>query len=336
MNRNFIFSLVVCLLLSSTSVYAAPQAIQRVAKALKTAVVSIAVATTIVAGAVSADVITTKVTEEIESERADANEIIWIRSYLPTAKMMDLWISFATGGGDYHGQGRLGFSMVLAQDKWSKLDYGFLQGEVSVDDYPRRLPFVRAHLIRDTILDGELPLLVTSTGYDYFDFRADDLGGEIEGFTAHHVHLYGVETPVFSSSIGIGDLGFAKLGNFSQADLNYWAGDNADLSYILFHRGSLGIRWMPSERWAFNVDARQLRTIGGDIDFTDGTDGNFTAIWEEIALKSEFDIHLDQVRMVGELRFYRQRIDADDEIGNSFSSRQDGKKGSLKFQLLFD
>ena len=346
----FAISISLYLLMFASSVNAAPQIMQRATKALKTAAVGIAFAAMVVSGDAWAEN-TAKVDTTIEhdatyQEHTDAlashedhddatrKEFIWFGNYFgikPDIPKSDIWLTVTDMNGE--GQARLGFATQLLGDEAGNA-FMFLRGEGSVDnqeDSPYRLPFMQGHVFRfaNSHAGDKLPLIVSLFGYEYLDFRADDFDGDTEGFTTHHAHLVGVETPVLSSSIGI-------AGNFSQADLDYWAGEGADIYYFLFHNGSLGFLWSPHERLEFSVDAKQLRTLGSHIEFSDYTEGDFTAIWEEVALKAALDIYIDQLQLIGNVRFYRQRINANDEFGNSFSSRQNGNKAAVKLQMSFD
>lgn len=339
-----------CLMVSVSSANAAPQAMQRAAKALKAAVVGIAIAATVVSGDVVAENTAKEYTTEIEHDATDQEhtdalashedhddatrkDFTWFGNYFgvkPDIPKSDIWLTVTDKNGE--GQARLGFATQLLGDEAGNA-FIFLRGEGSLDsqDNQPRLPFMQGHVFRFTNshADDQLPLIVSLFGYEYFDFRADDLNGDVEGFTTHHAHIVGIETPVLSSSIGI-------AGNFSQADFDYWAGEGADIYYFLSHNGSLGFLWSPHERLEFSVDAKQLRTLGGHINFSDYTEGDFTAIWEEVSLKAALDIYIDQLQLIGNVRFYRQRINANDEFGNSFSSRQNDKKAAVKLQMSFD
>ena len=340
MSRLFLALCLWCLVVFSADATglsgAAVRAWQRVATPVKSVAVGVACLATVCTHAAFATHETTK--------------SLWLGSYLHDKAVKEL-----TMGVSSDKQATLGGTLVLHEfiNPYYEPDMmGYLSGEMVVDGEHVRFPRLRGYLIYDQSHRmpekwRAVPLYgaITTTGYDYYDFRTDELGNDIEGFTAHHVHLTGFELPVISSSIGVGNLGF-KTGNFEQADLRAWAGDNADLSYVLFHEGSLGIKIMPLrkswDRWGtlvLGIKAKQLRTLFGDIEFEDGMNGDFTAIWEEVSADLSIELvageHV-QWNLLGELRSYRQRLDAQSEDGSAFSSRANGKKASVQVQMLFD
>lgn len=91
----------------------------------------------------------------------------------------------------------------------------------------------------------------------------------------------------------------------------------------------------------FDLHAKQARTIGGDIEFPYGTDidGSFTAIWEELSIQATQRIwgnilyDDEELSIIGYLRLYRQRLNAKDGHGNSYSSRQSGNEGIIKIRV---
>ena len=196
----------------------------------------------------------------------------------------------------------------------------------------------------------------SSIGLDHFDFRALELEDDTEGFTARHLYWMGLEFPFlpnglietgdfqqvalfFSSNIGVGDLGFVETGSFRQADLEQWAGAEADFSYLFFLTNALGIRAQPLRNGSdpgpvgISLDVEQMRTLRGDIDFLGGTDGGFTAIRESLRGEIEFVLY-DEGGGGGwalgvEASLYRQRISATAEDGRDFSQNKSGKRVQL-------
>ena len=91
----------------------------------------------------------------------------------------------------------------------------------------------------------------------------------------------------------------------------------------------------------FDLYAKQARTIGGDIEFPYGTDrdGSFTAIWEELSIQAtqrlwgNIPYDDEELSIIGYLRLYRQRLNAKDGHGNSYSSRQSGNEGVIKIRV---
>lgn len=355
-----------------SSANAAPSALQRISKTAKAAVVSVIAAATIAASPLLAN-----------DDSKNADRFLWLGDYPIMSNwkyqpFKELSIAGSTDNQIIFGaKAVLGAEggMMYRRDR-SATQFGYLEVELSGDRDNILFPRLRAHLINsnatmadhwDSTDDG----VISSIGYDYLDFRADDLNNGVDGFVAQHLHVIGFEFPVISSSIGLGDIGLVETGSFKQADLDAWAGEGARVSYIFFHDGSLGFKWMPLRKngplvkmngeslrhndgsvvtapngdpgnFVVDFHVKQARTIGGDIDFPDSMDGDFTAIWEELSLQAAQRVwgnsYTDdsQISILVKLRIYRQRINAKDEAGNSFSSRQDGSKALVKLQLLLD
>ena len=187
--------------------------------------------------------------------------------------------------------------------------------------------------------DHLFTLALSGGGLDHFDFRALELEDDTEGFTARHLHWMGFESPFFSTRVGVGDLGLVKTGLFRQADLEAWAGEGADFSYLFFLTNAFGIRAQPLRNGSdpgpvgISLDVEQMRTLRGDIDFLDGTDGGFTAIRESLRGEIEFVLY-DEGGGGGwalgvEASLYRQRISATAEDGRDFSQNKSGKRVQL-------
>ena len=85
------------------------------------------------------------------------------------------------------------------------------------------------------------------------------------------------------------------------------------------------------------LEVRDLRTIGGDIDWEDSTDGDFTAVWNDITLSLSQELatgkaHSWYLQVEGSV--YRQSIDAKG-AGKTFNSSEKGARLSASLQLLF-
>ena len=189
-------------------------------------------------------------------------------------------------------------------------------------------------------------LVLTAVGFDRHDMRGFELGDDTEAFAVKHLHGIGFESPIISSKVGIGDLGLVETGTFQQADLEEWAGDGADFSYLFFLTNSIGGTVRQSSngsrshvtRLSFKIE--QMRTLSGDIDFADGTDGDFSAIWE--SFKVEFGLsnkdHYNQ-RVLHELIIdwsaFRQRLAAS-AGGRSFSQNKIGLRVGLRVTSYLD
>ena len=189
-------------------------------------------------------------------------------------------------------------------------------------------------------LPDRMGLALTGAGYDTYDKRSFELDGGTEGFAAGHLHWMGLDSPIFISKVGVGSLGFVDTGWFEQADLEAWAGDGAEFSYLLFLTNGIGFELQPRHSLlGVGVKVLQSRTIKGDIDFADGVDGNFVALWESAEAKAELIFTNDSpvaARLGVTAAAFRQRISADAETGEKFSQRKGGYRIAGHVSLYID
>ena len=272
------------------------------------------------------------------------------------------------GGGSHSGHGFVDGKVILADNGRNEDSVGYLRELVTLDEDGVHLQELNAYLYYDYYLGGgktygeadKQMLTSTRLGFDHYDMRSFELADDTDGFVVSHLHLIGVEfplsihrykpvfiskskvTPKFSSKVGAGGLGLVKTGIFSQADLEAWAGDEADFSYSFFLTNSIGVYIRPMQdgidvgRLGLGFKVEQMRTLRGDIDFTDGTDGSFTAIWE--SAQAEVEITLldyndsDDIWKLGvDLTFFRQLLDAESDAGKHFLQRKNGRR--IRFAL---
>ena len=211
----------------------------------------------------------------------------------------------------------------------------------------------------------------TIAGYSLVGYERLNLKGfDDQGFAASHLHLFGITVPIdpvggskafigyvpdgkkprgmlaIKSSLGINDIDFVNLGGFGQEDLEAWAGEDAGISYVFVHEGALRFSFTPQQlgpkggyragSTVVAVELRDLRTIKGDIDFQDGADGDFTAVWNDITLTLSQELPSNEGwHLQGEARVYRQTIDASGR-GESFSLDEKGIRGAVKVKMLSD
>ena len=263
---------------------------------------------------------------------------------------------------------------LLGGDTDPSPSLGYLDFKANYDGEQMRLPRLETYLTYSYALpyymsyaDGhKIRGAISSLGYEYYDHSTYELDdAETEGFVAHHIHMFGVHFPMFGSNFGLGDIGYAKTGGFEQADLEAWAGDDARLSFVFFHRGYLQLRWRSLRAAYFSatddhphvfyeresaddvlpidvgIKAEQLRTLFGNIEKKNGEEGDFTAIWESILADVRLQIYSGYARndglfLVGEFEAYRQRINAQLEEGGAFSQQASGKRITLKLEGVFD
>ena len=180
---------------------------------------------------------------------------------------------------------------------------------------------------------NRLEYAITGAGYDFYDKDSYDLTDGTEGFKASHLHWMGFESPFVIMKVGVGHLPGIKTGEFEQADLEAWAGDAAEFFYWLFVTNGVGFDLQsPQLPVSFGAKILQSRTLWGGIDFADGTDGNFTAIWEIIEADAELSFlnvsssfHADfRIGVIGSV--FRQRISGNTETGEKFSQRVNGAR----------
>lgn len=178
---------------------------------------------------------------------------------------------------------------------------------------------------------NRLELALTSAGYDYYDKRSFELTEGTEGFRTGHLHWMGIDSSFLITKVGVGNLGLVKTGWFEQADLEAWAGDGAEFSYWFFLTNGIGIAAQPRDgQLSLGAKILQARTLRGDIDFADGTDGDFVAIWESIEADVEFSLldgdPYNDVRIGIAASFYRQRLSAGGEMREELSQRTNGHR----------
>ena len=187
---------------------------------------------------------------------------------------------------------------------------------------------------------NRLEYALTVAGVDYYDKRSFDLEDGTEGFKTAHLHWMGFDSSFVILKVGVGSLGFVKTGEFEQADLEYWAGDGADFSYVFFVTHGFGVALQPSDsRLSLGVKALQSRTLMGDIDFADGIDGDFVAIWESAEADLEWSLTKGSdadVRLGIGASIYRQRINADAATGERFSQNKKGHRIQGHLALYID
>ena len=183
-------------------------------------------------------------------------------------------------------------------------------------------------------------------GFDYNDKYTFELEDDIKGFRAGHLHLVGMDSSVIVSKVGLGRLGSVDIdtGWFEQEDLQAWAGGKAEFSYQLFLTNGIGIGIHPPEV-AASITARavQERTFGGNIDFADGTEGEFVALWESVEVDVELSLgHVDDDKNFGDVRLrvaayaFRQRLSANAETGEKFSQRKNGHRLSVSMVAYYE
>lgn len=196
------------------------------------------------------------------------------------------------------------------------------------------------HIYRPTkFADRHAAMTLNFIGYDYHNLGAY----QSDGFTSSHLHWLGMGTPTFGIDIGVGDLGFVRSGEFQQKHMTEWAGPEADFSHVIFLEtyANLSSAYFSQLDFLhpviFSIGGEQRRTIFGDIDLLDNTDGDFTAIWERLRAEVEIihrheDAPLDTgLSLSIELSLFRQRLNAMRENGRSFSQRTNGHL--VKFTL---
>ena len=189
---------------------------------------------------------------------------------------------------------------------------------------------------------NRLEVSLSSVGFDYYDKRSFALDGGTEGFRAGHLHWMGLDSPILISKVGVGSLGLVNTGWFEQDDLEAWAGDEAEFSYWFFLTNGINVALQRRHSdFSFGLKILQSRTVKGDIDFADGTDGDFGAIWEIATVDAELSFlkkywHEGDVRLGAAVSAFRQRLNANDETGGKFSQRKSGVRIAGHMGFYFD
>ena len=351
-----------------------PSAMSQIGKTVKATVVAAALATTVVASTVLAQ---SSQLIHLPDNGGELPEFIveYRNRSVDVASVKELSVGFDLGKQFLVGTT---VALLDQYDKDDNAPYhakGYLRGQMLVSGDGIRFPNLKASVFYSQFDDNEgmfydsggdsydhpgIRQVIgghSSLGYEWLDFR----GSDAKGFTANHFHLLGFTVGtdpkgdenrtiiVFKSATGLNDIGIVKLGNFNQDDLQAWAGKDEDFSYVLMHEGSVGLTFTPKtkgydsdyrpEGLVVGLEVRDLRTIGGDIDWEDGTDGDFTAVWNDItlALSQELATGKDHSwYLQAEARFYRQAIGAKALGKTTFNSNEKGARVSASLQLQFD
>ena len=177
---------------------------------------------------------------------------------------------------------------------------------------------------------------LTAAGFDYYDKRSFELDDGTEGFRAGHLHWMGVDSPLLISKVGVGSLGFFDTGWFKQADLEAWAGKEAEFSYWFFLTNGIGFAIQPPySPLGLEVRVLQSRTIKGDVDFADGSDGDFVALWESAKAHAHIDPFFG-IRIGVVASAFRQRLSADAATRKKFSQNKNGHRITGYMSLYFE
>ena len=278
------------------------------------------------------------------------------------------------GGGSKPSYAFFAGELTLADSGDDEIALGYLHGTVTVDRDALHLERFKSYLLYNTfrdpstqeteppaqaIINKEAIIKSSALGFDSYDFRSASNSSDGGGFAARHLHLFGWENILGASNVGLGDLGFVKLSAFEHAGLEEWAGAGADLSYMFFIEISLQLPiypWrdlskletipaIPSASDALplfiGVRVEGLRTLFGDIDFVDGTDGSFGAGRNNVAADIKFRLLNDDsidggLNLNTELLFYWMGIDAEADSGRTYKQRTNGKRITFKLEKPFN
>ena len=274
----------------------------------------------------------------------------------------------AVGGGSKPSFALFAGDLTLADRGGDGAMLGYLHGTTTVDADALHLERFKSYLFynlsrlppEQTIMRDQNMLIRSSAiGVDSYDFRSASNSSDGGGFAVQHVHLFGWENILGGSNVGLGDLGFVKLSAFEHEGLEEWAGAGADLSYVFFIEISLQLPiypWRdlskletipatPSASDALplfiGVRVETLRTLFGDIDFADGTDGGFDAgrnnFAADIKLRLLNDDSIDGgLNLNTELLFYQMGIDAEADSGRTFKQITNGKRITFMLEKPFE
>lgn len=226
----------------------------------------------------------------------------------------------------WHGfiDGAVAFDYIQSSDGVFAVG-GRLHGKFVVSDAYQHVSALR---LRPFSFNAPINWLdVSLIGYDYLDLRSYQHGG----FTARQVHLLGLETPFLGISVGIGDTTDPVLrtasedtaAEFQHEALEAWAGAGASITHGVFVDTYVNLSSAYFDTIAFllqpvivSIGAEQARADDGAIALPDGSDGEFTAIWERLFGKVELPLYegeQNSLHLGVELSFCRQRLDAEIE-----------------------
>ena len=272
------------------------------------------------------------------------------------------------GGGSKPSYAFLAGELTLAESGDDGAVIGYLQGTATVNTDASHLERSKSYLFynlsrlspEQTIMrDPDMLIRSSAIGVDSYDFRSSSNSSDEGGFAAEHFHLLGWENFLGESNIGLGDIGFVNFSAFKHEGLEEWAGAGADFSYIsfveivlklpLYPYSDLGkLKTIPATMSASDdiplfvgVRVETLRTLFGDIDFADGTDGGFDAGRNNVAVDIKLRL-LNDDRIDGglnlntELLFYWMGVDAEADSGRTFKQITNGKRFTFKLEKLFE
>lgn len=172
------------------------------------------------------------------------------------------------------------------------------------------------------------PFQIAGVGHEYVDF--DATFGEMDNVRSHGLAVYraGINYPIsdhlavgdvveirlkLNSAMHLGDIGPVKLGETWQAELNDWAGDEADLDHLLYHRagGSINLTFA-DDRINLSFGGALQHTVGGDIKADGMERGEFDIVHTTLSASGSI-VLLPQhdVTLKGYFERYDQSVDAD-------------------------
>lgn len=373
MRSLFVFSFCLSVPLQAS---ASPSALSQISKTVKASVVAAAFATTMIASTVFAESSATN-TPNNGGEKLPSFIVEYRNRHIDLASVKELSTGFDSNKQFLVGTTVALLDKYDPDDNDPYRANGYLRGQMLISGDGIRFPNLKASTFYSQFDDNEgffydyggdsydhpgVRQVIggySSLGYEWLDFR----GSDAKGFTANHFHLLGFTVGtdpsrdenraiiMFKSATGLNDIGIVKLGNFNQDDLQAWAGKGADFSYVLTHEGSVGFTFTPKTKGydggehngyrpdglVIGLEVRDLRTIGGDIDWKNGTDGDFTATWNDIKLSLSQELATGKDYnwyLLLEGSVYRQTIDAKG-AGKTFNSSEKGAHLSASVQLLF-
>ena len=174
-------------------------------------------------------------------------------------------------------------------------------------------------------------LQITGLGYEYFDTEGKKVSGDegADNVRSHGVALYraGINYPLvplftdsdaiaidlkLSSALHLGDIGWVKLGESWQGELNEQVGEEADLNHRLYHRAAGSLKFkLADQRISVSLGGEIHNTIGGNIELADAEDGSFDIRYTILSIAGVVDLLPSQdISLSGSFGRYEQAVTA--------------------------
>ena len=239
-----------------------------------------------------------------------------------------------------------GIKGTLIDNGARQLSYGYNSVELSTSKH------LRLYSTQNYLLSYRIGSLhISGLGYEYVDTEGKKLSGDegADNVRSHGAALYraNIKYPLtflfsdsdataidlkLNSTLHLGDIGFATLGETWQDELNAWIGESADLHHTLYHRagGNIKIK-LADEQVSITLGGEIHHTVGGKITYPNAEDGDFDLNYRILSVAGDFIIIPSQdISLFASFGRYDQSVNA--QLGEE-TYKQDSWGTSGRFLL---